>query len=94
VYSVLAGVLFANSLPHLIHGIPGNCFPAPFFHTLGKGAGTAVVNVLWGLFNFGASDNLARNFWNIPSRIWFRARACNGFSSMSLCLSVLFERPV
>ena len=92
IYSFLAGVLFANSIPHFIHGISGDYFPAPFFHNLGKGAPTDIVNVLWGLFNFAIGYNLVSKFQNALSQKLFRIIVFSGFVCMSIFLSVVFSQ--
>ena len=92
IYSFLAGVLFANSIPHFIHGISGDYFPAPFFHNLGRGAPTDIVNVLWGLFNFAIGYNLVSKFQNALSQKLFRILVFSGFAGMSIFLSVVFSQ--
>jgi hypothetical protein len=92
IYSFLAGVLFANSIPRFIHGISGDYFPAPFFHNLGRGAPTDIVNVLWGLFNFAVGYNLVSKFQNTLSQKLFRILVFSGFVCMSIFLSVVFSQ--
>lgn len=45
------GAFFANSLPHLSNGMSGRAFPTPFATPPGKGESSALINVLWGMFN-------------------------------------------
>src|SRR5580658_95940 len=45
------GAFLANSLPHLGNGISGHAFQSPFASPPGVGLSSAMVNVLWGLFN-------------------------------------------
>lgn len=45
------GMFLANALPHLGNGISGQAFQSPFAHPPGVGLSSAIVNVLWGLFN-------------------------------------------
>jgi hypothetical protein len=92
VYSFLAGVLFANSIPHFIHGISGEYFPGPFFHYFGKGAAMNISNVLWGLFCFWAGCSLFFGYRSTHSPAVFRTLVCSGFICMSLFLSVVFSR--
>jgi hypothetical protein len=47
VYSLLAGLIGANGVPHFIKGITGQKHQTPF----GKGS-SAAVNVVWGWVNF------------------------------------------
>jgi hypothetical protein len=91
VYLFMAGVLLANSIPHFIHGISGEYFPAPFSRNLGKGTATNVVNVLWGLFCLGVGCNLARAYhMHLPALA--RVLVCSGFIVMSIFLSVVFSK--
>jgi hypothetical protein len=92
IYSFLAGVLLANSIPHFIHGISGEYFPGPFFHSLGRGTGTDVVNVLWGLFCFGTGYRLAWSYRKQLSPALFRVTISSGFAAMSIFLSVVFSK--
>lgn len=45
------GLFLANALPHLGNGISGHSFQSPFASPPGVGLSSAMVNVLWGLFN-------------------------------------------
>jgi hypothetical protein len=45
------GAFLANTLPHLVNGVSGNAFQSPFASPPGVGLSSALVNVLWGLFN-------------------------------------------
>jgi hypothetical protein len=44
-------MFLANALPHLGNGISGHSFQSPFASPPGVGLSSAMVNVLWGLFN-------------------------------------------
>ncbi len=46
------GLLFANGIPHFVHGVSGKKFPTPFAKPPGRGLSPAPVNALWGLANF------------------------------------------
>jgi hypothetical protein len=46
-----SGVLFANTVPHFVHGISGEYFPAPFGKHLGNGLLEHLSNVVWGFVN-------------------------------------------
>jgi uncharacterized membrane protein len=59
----LAGALLANSVPHFVQGICGNKFQSPFAKPPGMGESSAVVNVLWGFFNFVVGIALLRYFF-------------------------------
>src|ERR1700722_4969777 len=47
IYSLLAGVVGTNGIPHFVKGITGQKHQTPF----GKGS-SAVLNVIWGWLNF------------------------------------------
>lgn len=49
--AICFGFFVTNSLPHLIPGILGKKFHSPFASPPVKGKSSAVVNVLWGVFN-------------------------------------------
>jgi len=51
VASFFAGAVFANVVPHFVHGISGDRFPTPFAKPPGKGLSSPTVNVVWALFN-------------------------------------------
>lgn len=46
------GVFLANALPHFVSGVMGHPFQSPFATPSGVGLSSAMVNVLWGAFNF------------------------------------------
>jgi hypothetical protein len=46
------GAFLANALPHFISGVMGHPFQTPFASPPGQGLSSAIVNVLWGAFNF------------------------------------------
>jgi hypothetical protein len=48
-----AGVFLVNGIPHFVQGISGNEFSTPFAKPPGVGESSAVVNVIWGMVNFG-----------------------------------------
>ena len=45
------GAFLFNAVPHLVNGVSGNPFPTPFASPPGEGLSSALVNVLWGMFN-------------------------------------------
>ena len=47
-----AAVFFVNGVPHFVQGVSGNRFQSPFASPPGVGESSALVNVLWGAFNF------------------------------------------
>jgi len=46
-----AGVFLANGIPHFVQGISGKPFSSPFAKSPGESS--PVVNVIWGIVNFG-----------------------------------------
>ena len=49
------GMFFVNALPHFVAGVQGRKFPTPFGKPSGIGESSALVNVIWGAFNFGVA---------------------------------------
>jgi hypothetical protein len=58
-----AGAFLANGMPHFVQGICGNKFPTPFASPPGVGESSALVNGLWGWFNFIIGIALLRIFF-------------------------------
>src|ERR1700721_613670 len=56
IYSLLAGLIGANGVPHFVKGITGQKHQTPF----GKSS-TAVVNVVWAWVNFAVAGLLLYN---------------------------------
>jgi hypothetical protein len=46
-----AGAFLSNAVPHFVYGVCGDRFPTPFAKPPGRGLSTAMVNVVWALFN-------------------------------------------
>jgi hypothetical protein len=46
------GAFLVNAVPHFVNGVSGHPFQSPFVHPPGEGLSSALVNVLWGSFNF------------------------------------------
>ena len=46
------GAFLINAVPHFVNGVTGHPFPTPFASPPGQGQSPAMVNVLWGTFNF------------------------------------------
>jgi hypothetical protein len=55
-----AGAFLTNSIPHLAQGLSGNRFQTPFASPPGVGKSSALINVIWGLFNFAVGGSLLR----------------------------------
>jgi hypothetical protein len=58
-----AGAFLANGVPHFVQGICGNKFQTPFARPRGVGESSALVNVIWGWFNFLIGGALLRIFF-------------------------------
>ena len=48
----VGGAFVANGVPHFVQGMCGNKFQSPFASPPGIGETSALVNVIWGWFNF------------------------------------------
>src|SRR5260370_27524847 len=57
-----AGAFLVNAIPHTVQGICGNRFQTPFATPPGVGESSAIVNVMWGLFNFAVGGALLHIF--------------------------------
>ena len=58
----IADAFLANGVPHFVQGICGNKFQTPFASPRGVGESSALVNVIWGWFNFLVGGVLLRFF--------------------------------
>lgn len=89
----LGGAFLVNGAPHFVHGISGERFQSPFASRPGVGESPALVNVVWGLVNFGAGYAL---IFEVGDFVFGLTRG--GFTVglgallMSVCLSVYFQR--
>jgi len=87
------GAFLANTLPHLISGVSGHPFQSPFATPPGVGLSTAIVNVLWGLFNLAVGYVLVCRVGRFDLRKTLHALALGaGFVTMSLMLAHSFSR--
>ena len=59
----IAGAFLANGVPHFVQGICGNTFQTPFATPRGVGESSALLNVIWGWFNFLVGGVLLRIFF-------------------------------
>jgi hypothetical protein len=50
-----AGMIFANGVPHFVHGVSGAPFQSPFANPPGVGESSPLVNVWWGSANLGGA---------------------------------------
>ena len=48
-----AGGFLCNGIPHFVKGITGQRFQSPFASPPGVGQSPAMINVIWGMVNFG-----------------------------------------
>ena len=58
------GVFLVNGVPHFVQGVCGNRFQTPFARPPGVGESPALINVLWGAFNFAVGFGLMH--WAFP----------------------------
>ncbi len=63
------GAFLANSLPHLINGVSGRSFQAPFAKPPGKGLSSPTVNVLWGFINLRRLPVCGQSSWRFGFNI-------------------------
>ncbi len=77
-----AGAFLANGVPHFVQGICGNKFQSPFAKPPGVGESSAIVNVLWGWFNFIIGFALLWHFLPLPP-------ALGGLAAIALGVLVL-----
>ncbi|MFZ0608308.1 MAG: hypothetical protein WAM75_11645 [Xanthobacteraceae bacterium] len=88
-----AGVFLANGVPHFVHGISGNKFQSPFASPPGVGESSAIVNVVWGWFNFVIAGALVfAAFPPLPPPIGGCIAGALGVLASSLCLAHHFGR--
>ena len=90
--SFFVGVLLANSIPHFIHGVSGENFPAPFGYLLGPGIPTVISNVIWGIINFTIAYYFYMSLNERRFEKSFRILILSGFTVTSIVLSIIFSR--
>ena len=86
-----SGILFVNAIPHFIHGISGEYFPAPFGQYLGKGFLEYLSNVVWGFVNIVFGYNLFVLGKVSSSSRWGKVSFFAGILCMSIFLSFVFS---
>jgi hypothetical protein len=85
------GAFLANTLPHLVNGVSGNAFQSPFASPPGVGLSSALVNVLWGLFNLALAYLLICRVGSFELRKTQHVLVLGaGISIMSLVLAYTF----
>ena len=90
-FNFFAGALFANGIPHFIHGISGKKFRTPFAKPGGESS--PVINVVWGVVNFLVGYALLFGIGNFV--LGFNRSAqmiALGFVVMAVLLSISFGR--
>ena len=90
----LAGLFFANGIPHFINGISGRDFHNPTLHRFVPKVPSPLFNVMWGLLNFGLVIILltAAEIFSLPINLEGVFFAL-GFTFAALGLSIYFHRP-
>ena len=91
----LAGLFFANGIPHFINGISGRDFHNPALHRFVPSVPSPLFNVIWGLLNFGLVIGLLTaaqilSLPVLPEGVLFAL----GFVFAAIGLSIFFNRPV
>lgn len=62
VLQFVSGLLLANCVPHIVHGMSGASFQTPFASPRGVGESSPTVNVVWGFFNLAVGFALLSAF--------------------------------
>ncbi|HEY7146566.1 MAG TPA: hypothetical protein VH637_20190 [Streptosporangiaceae bacterium] len=89
---IFSGVLLANAIPHFVHGISGEHFPAPFGYLLGTGVWDNISNVVWGFINIVLGLNLLQAGRVFKGERWRLVLFFAGFLGMAILLSVIFTK--
>ena len=89
-----AGAFLANTIPHFVHGISGDCFPSPFANPPGRGLSSPLVNVLWGLGNLIAGYALFRAGKVFKANIWGLLVFLAGIAFISITCAHTFSMKV
>jgi len=87
----VSGVLFTNAIPHFVHGVSGEDFPAPFGQFLGRGLPEHLSNVIWGFINLVLGYNLFVIGRVSSSDKWGKFFFFAGILAMGIFLSVVFS---
>ncbi len=89
-----AGAFLANAIPHTVQGICGNRFQTPFASPSGVGESSAIVNVIWGFFNFATGGVLLHVFFppELPPPWTLCGAALIGALAMALWLANHFGK--
>jgi hypothetical protein len=93
IWAFLSGLIFANGIPHFVHGISGESFHSPALHRLMPQVPSHLFNVLWGLLNFA----IALFLFSLVPNIAFGLNGVSvafgvGFVFASIGLSILFAK--
>ena len=86
------GLVFANGLPHFLHGISGDKFQSPFARPPGKGLSSPLVNVVWGFVNFVVGYGLVMLHARTPRDMADIVAIALGVLAMGLFLGAHFGR--
>jgi len=89
----LAGLFFANGIPHFINGISGRDFHNPSLHRFFPNVPSPLFNVIWGLLNFCVVILfLSAAQWIILNQEMLLF--AGGFAFAAVGLSIFFNRPL
>lgn len=86
-----AGAFLTNAIPHFVQGMCGNKFPTPFAKPPGKGLSSALVNVIWGLFNAIIGTILFIHSAIKSETTWLWVTFFAGAALMAIPLSIRFS---
>jgi hypothetical protein len=85
-------MLFANVVPHFVHGISGDRFPTPFADPPGKGLSSPTANVVWALFNLVVGYVLFRVGKVSSGGDWALVVFFAGIAAISIQMSAHFSK--
>jgi hypothetical protein len=89
----VGGMFLTNTVPHLVAGISGSPFQSPFASPPGEGLSSALVNVLWGLFNLAVGYLLVVRVGQFDLRRTAHALALGGGVALtSVWLALYFAK--
>lgn len=87
------GAFLVNAIPHFVNGVSGHPFQSPFAHPPGEGLSSALVNVLWGSFNFFIAYLLLGKVGTFELRRWTHVvHVATGGLLMAVMLARAFGR--
>jgi len=86
------GAFATNGVPHFVQGICGNRFQTPLSRLPGRAESSAVINVVWGWFNWLVAGVLVHWVWptEVPAPLSLLALAALGALAIGFYLAKHF----